>query len=228
MVLRTLKPSAVLTATLLVAACGSPQKPPPPIDEPATGTAEAEPPPPPKKCEALDEKCKAKSDTKARIGKMGFTMTPVEAWTYSQGETVLVAQKSDDGSALAVTGYEIPAPANAKQEGTNRDAAFEAAAKEINVTLPKKKPNWKKGDAAKDVGSLKINLWEMEGATRGEKKGLLLVFATSAPAAEGKGLIGLGFVPEDDADAEKVGEALQTSIDSIKPAEEAPAAEETK
>lgn len=226
MALRSLKSSAVLPALLLVAACGSPQKPPPPIDEPAAATAEAEPPPPPK-CEALDEKCKAKSDTQARIGKMGFTMTPVEKWTYAQGESVLVAQKTAEGSALAVTGYEIPAPPNVKQEGTNRDAAFEAAAKEINVTLPKKKPNWKKGDAAKDVGSLKMNLWEMEGATRGEKKGLLLVFATSAPAAEGKGLIGLGFVPEDDADAEKVGEALQTAIDSIKPAE-APPAEENK
>jgi hypothetical protein len=226
MVLRTCTLTTLLAALLLAAGCGSPQRPPPPVDEVPDAGPEPEAAPPPK-CEALDEKCKAKGDTSARIGTAGLTITPISGWTYAQGESVLVAQKSDDGAAMAVTSYEIPAPANAKVEGTNRDAAYEAVAKEIGVTLPKKKPNWKKGDAPKEVGTMKLNLWEMEGATRGEKKGLLLVFASSAPISENKGLVGLGFVPEDDADAEKIGEALQAAIDSLKPAE-APPTEENK
>ena len=218
--------SSLLTALTLAAACSSPPPPKPPEPEPKDKwDASSETKTAPKKCEALSEKCAAESDTKARIAKSGVTITPILGWTYAQGESATIAQDSDEGSAMAIASYEISG--NAKQDGTARDGALDTAAKEIGVTLPKKKVNWKKADATKEVGSLKISLWETEGAARKDKKGILLIFASAAPLPENKAIVGLGFVPEDDKDAEQIGEALQKSIDSIALVE-GPAAEPGK
>lgn len=205
--------SVLALALGLFAGCGAPPKPPPekpPADPTTKWETGGEKPPSPKKCEALDEKCKAAASTKARIAKSGFAIVPVSGWVYAQGENATVAQKDDTGAAMTVTGYDVPSP---KEEAKNRDAALDAAAKEIGVTLPKKKVNWKKPDDTKDVSGVKINLWEADGAARKDKKGALLIFSASLP--EKKGIVGFGFVPDDAADAEKIVEGLQASITSV-------------
>ena len=82
----------------------------------------------------------------------------------------------------------------------------------------KKKIGWKKSAQTKDVGPLKVELWQVEGGVRGGKKSPLLVFATVLP--EGKSVLGIGFVPDDDgsnADA-----AILKSMESIAAAEAPP------
>lgn len=183
----------------------------------------------PPKCETLSEKCSAKSGTSARIGASGFAVTPIEGWTYAQGESVLVAQKSDEGAAMAATGFDIPMPANAankKQEAAFRKAALEACAKEINVTLPKREPVWTKPADTTTAAVGKVNLWGMEGASRGDKKGFLLVFLPAAPVAEGKGVVGIGFIAEDDEAAGEFEEAFKKIATSLKPYEK-PASKES-
>lgn len=175
---------------------------------------EAPPPAPPKKCEALSDKCAAKSSTKARISKSTFALTPVSGWMYAQTENALVAQSSDAGAAMVAVGYEA---ASAKEDIKSREAALDAAAKEIGVTLPKKKVAWKSPIDTKEASGLKIPLWEWEGATRKDKKGTLIVFASTLP--ENKGFVGFGFVPDDEKEPDKIVEGLQTSIGSVVPQE---------
>jgi hypothetical protein len=173
----------------------------------------------PPKCEALTEKCSAKGTTNARVGATGFGVTPIEGWTYAQGEEVLVAQKSAEGAAMAATGFDIPTPANKKAEAANRKAALEACAKEIGVTLPKKEPTWAKPADTTEAGPSKMNLWGMEGASRGDKKGFLLVFLPATPLPEGKSVIGIGFIPEDDEAAGDFEDAFKKIAGSLKPYE---------
>jgi hypothetical protein len=216
-------PPLLATLPLLLAACGSPPKPPPPPPPDdnvkwTQPTAAAAAP----RCESLKEKCSVKGTTSARVGKTGYGVTPIEGWTYAQGEDILVAQKSAEGAAMAATGYEVPTPANnanKKQEAANRKAALEACAKEINVTLPKKEPTWTKPADTTESGPGKMNLWGMEGAARGDKKGFLLVFVPAAPLPEGKSLIGIGFIPEDDETAGEFEDAFKKIAGSLKPYE---------
>lgn len=175
--------------------------------------AEPEPEPPPPKCEALDEKCKAKDDTQAKIAKSDFSFKPTKGWVYAQGADATVAQTGDDGAAVALAQAETGT--DAKQEGAKRDAALEELAKQIGVTLPKKKVNWKKPAEKKPVGSLEVGLWQLDGGARGEKKGPLLIFGATLP--EGKVLLGVGFVPDDDSSGADA--AILASIESITPAE---------
>lgn len=171
-----------------------------------------------KECKALSEKCVAEASTAAKIAKVdGFVLTPVSGWTYAQGENALVATASDEEAALVITGYDVPSPANAKQEAQNRDAAYEAAAKEVETTLPKKKPNWKSPDGDVKAGSIKFNLWEVAGATRKEKKSTLVVFATAAALPNGKHAIGFGVIADgDDAKAGDISEKIQAAVGTFK------------
>ncbi|MCK6589261.1 MAG: hypothetical protein HUU21_12710 [Polyangiaceae bacterium] len=212
----------LLAVLPLLAACGSPPKPPPPPPDDSVKWTQPEASKEPPKCEALKEKCSAKGDTNARIGATGFGVTPIEGWTYAQGDSVLVAQKSDEGAAMAATGFDVPMPANAankKQEAANRKAALEAAAKEINVTIPKKEPVWTKPADFTTAAPGKVNLWGLEGAARGDKKGFLLVFLPAAPVADGKSVVGIGFIAEDDEAAGEFEEAFKKIAGSLKPYE---------
>lgn len=204
---------ALFGIAALVAGCSHPPPPkaPEPEAEPEPAQVEA---PPPKKCEALDEGCKAKGDTRAKITKSDLTLTPPEGWVYAQTDAGMIAQTSDAGATVATTGFDAdPKEAkNAKKLADDRQAAFEALAKHIGITPPKKQVNWKKKpDDVKKVGDLEIALWQLDGGVRGDKKGPLLVFA--ADLADGKELVGIGFVPEDDdtgADA-----AILKAIESV-------------
>ena len=198
-----------ISAVALCSACSST----PPAETPTQDTVEPEPEPPPppkpKPCEALDEKCEADADTRSKIAKSALKFRPVKGWTYAQGAEATVAQQGESGAAVAVA--EVETGTDAKAEPTKRDEALEALAKQIGVTPPKKKVTWKKPLEEKSVGEMKVGLWQLEGANRGDKKGPLLIFA--GQVAEGKVLLGLGFVPEDDTSGADA--AILESIDSI-------------
>lgn len=173
-------------------------------------TAAPEPPPPPapKPCKALDEACQAEESTRAKIARSSFVLTPVKGWTYAQAESATIAQAAAEGPALATAQVDV---GEGKQAAEKRDAALDALAREIDVTLPKKKVNWKKPLETKDIAGRKIGLWQSEGAARGSKKGPLLIFADTGK--EGEILLGLGFVPDDDSSGADA--TILQSIESI-------------
>jgi hypothetical protein len=199
---------SVMTALALCAA-GCP-KPPPPPPQPEP---EVRPPPaPPPKCESLSEKCSAAADTKARITNSGLVFAPPPGWTYAQLSSATLAQASDSGPALAFLGVDLD-PKDAKKELAAREATLTELVKQIGLAPLKRKVNWKKpDDPKKAVGSYKADFWQFEeGGVRGQKKGPLLIVVI--PVAEGKGVMGVGFVPDDDktsADA-----AILKAIESL-------------
>ncbi|WP_441285944.1 hypothetical protein ACSRUE_26030 [Sorangium sp. KYC3313] len=205
---------ALGAAAALAAACSSPP-PPQPVAPPPTVTAAPPPPPPPapKPCKALDEQCQAEASTRAKIAQSSLVFTPAKGWTYAQAESATIAQAADEGPAFATAQIDA---GEGKQAIEKRDAALEALAREIDVTLPKKKVNWKKPDDIKDVAGRKIGLWQREGATRGARKGPLLIFGDTGK--DGEIVLGLGFVPEDDSSG--ADETILQSIESISVAAE--------
>ncbi|WP_437642465.1 hypothetical protein [Sorangium sp. So ce854] len=206
---------ALGAAAALAAACSSPPPPQPAAPEPPVAAAPEQPPPPPapKPCKALDEGCQAEESTRAKIARSTFILTPVKGWTYAQAEDATIAQAAAEGPALATAQVDV---GEGKQAAEERDDALEALARAIDVTLPKKKVNWKKPLETKEIAGRKIGLWQSEGAARGSRKGPLLIFADTGK--EGEILLGLGFVPDDDnsgADA-----TILQSIESISVAAE--------
>jgi hypothetical protein len=199
---------ALSAAASLAAACSSSPPPKPVEPKPIQATVSLSPPPKPILCKALDEKCKASESTKIKIAGSALVITPAKGWTYAEGDSATLAQASSNGPATAVAQVEL---GDAKQEAAKREAALGALARELQVTLPKKKVNWKKPDDTKDVAGMKVGLWQVEGAARADKKGPLLIFST--PSKDGKAVLGLGFVPDDDTSGAD-GTILQ-SIESI-------------
>ncbi|HVY49474.1 MAG TPA: hypothetical protein VHB21_26460 [Minicystis sp.] len=223
--------AVVLWGSFLALGCGS-KPPPPPAPPPEPLVAKVEPPPPPK-CEALEESCKADAKTHARIARTSYVFSPVAGWVYAQTEAATVTEaNAEAGPAMVVAGYD--ANKDAKKELSDRDQAFATIAKEIKLTLPKAKANWKKplctcsakackgsgGDlckAMKPVSELKASVWQLDGGMRGGKKGPMLI--VQAPLGDGKALLGVGFVPDDDQTA--ADQAILKSIESIGPAVDA-------
>jgi hypothetical protein len=196
-------------AALALGAAGCPKPPPPP---PQPEAEVAPPPPPPPKCESLSEKCAGSPDTKAKITNSGLVFAPPAGWIYAQQSSATLAQASDSGPALAFLGADLD-PKDAKKELAAREATLAELMKQLGLAPLKRKVNWKKpDDPKKPVGSFKADFWQFEdGGARGQKKGPLLVVAI--PVAEGKAVIGVGFVPDDDktsADA-----AILKAIESL-------------
>jgi hypothetical protein len=203
---RPLSAHALLPLVALAVGCGSKPSVPP-----ATPSASELPPaPPPKKCEAIDEQCKAESGTRARIAHATFAFTPVAGWFYAQGDVATIAQAADNGPATAFGAFDV----DPKKEQASRETAFESLLKELKIGPPKTKVQWKHGEA-KPVAQIKAGaFWQIDLVNRAEKKGPLVVF--DAPLPDGKELMGIGFVPDDDkGDSD---EAILKSIDSIAPA----------
>ena len=160
-------------------------------------TAEKEPPPPPpppaKKCESLAEKCEGGKGTRIPIVSSGQSFEPVSGWAYAAESEATIAQLGDSGPAFAALGYEGGDP---KTDAATRDAALETLIGKIGVAVKSKKLRWNKPLEESDIGKLKVSMWQLEGANRGDKRGPLLVFA--APLTDGKALLGIAFVPDDD------------------------------
>jgi hypothetical protein len=198
---------ASLTALAALAA-GCP-KPPPPVAPPEPIVQVAAPPP--KKCEAFNEKCVGTVDTRARITNSTLVFSPAAGWVYAQQSSSTVAQTSDSGPALAFLGIDID-PKDAKKEIAAKDAALAELCKQIGLAPLKRKVPWKKPDDKKIVGALKLDVWQLdESGVRGAQKGPLLV--VTGPTPDGKGVVGLGFVPDDDKSSADV--AIMKSIESL-------------
>ena len=76
---------------------------------------------------------------------------------------------------------------------------------------PPKKVTWKTPTAAKAIGYLKLDLWELNtGFARGAVKGTVVVVAGSI--GEGKGVLGVSFAPADDKSAD---DAIIKSFESL-------------
>lgn len=199
----------VLALTLLGALAAACHTPPP---EAPVETATPSPPPPPK-CESLTEKCEAKSDTKAAVTNSNLTFAPAPGWTYAMLSAATIAQASDQGPVVAFMGYEGDVK-DAKKDAGAREAAMGELFKQLGLTPLKRKMSWRAPDEAKAVNGMKLGLWQIseKDGQRGAKKGPILVVA--GPTGEGnKGVIGVGFVPDDDKS--KADEAIMKSIESL-------------
>jgi hypothetical protein len=207
MLLRPFTSVALLTVAALAIGCGS--KPLPKPVEPPAPTVEPEVKPPPK-CEKLDEHCDAKADTRARVAHAELYVTPVVGWVYAQGDTATVAQASDSGPVMAFVGYDEDK--DPKKDAIGRDAAMLELLKTMGVeNKPAKKIPWKTPKAAKAIGDLKLDVWEIEaGYARGSKKGTVVVVAGSI--GDGKGTLGVSFAPNDDKSAD---DAIIKSFESL-------------
>jgi hypothetical protein len=160
----------------------------------------------------MTEKCHGKADTRAKITNSDLVFTPATGWLYAQQSSSTLAQASDAGSALAFLGVEFD-PKDSKKETAVKDAAVAELVKQMGLAPLKRKVAWrKKADKDEAIGGMKAQLWQLdEAGVRGEKKGPLLVVSISA--AEGKAVLGVGFVPDDDKSG--ADDAIMKSIESI-------------
>jgi hypothetical protein len=197
------KVSALWTFALSVACRAAPAPPAP--ASPSAPAAVVAPPAP--KCEKIEEGCVSRAETRARIGNVGWDFAPPEGWTYAQGEDVTTASAKS-----ASFGVAMHDGAGVKNERGLREEVLRRIAGLLGVTLPRKRELLKrKPDKREKVGELEVELYQIDGGIRDGKKGPLLLFA--AKIGQGKTLLGLGFVSDDDK--EDSDSAIMKAIGSI-------------
>ena len=165
-------------------------------EAPATASEQPLAAPPPPKCEALTEKCAAGASGRSlAIGTSGYQLTVAPGWTHAKGPTGVQAVKDGTSLAFAFGQFDGPAPKEEKKktEARRLNAVTELAGA-VGITLPKK-PKFAHGDK-KPVKDLTLQIFDMDGAERDGKKGVLGVFL--APTKSGSWLVGIGFVAEQD------------------------------
>ena len=202
---------SLFALALAAAACGST---PPPVEPVPTAepTEEPAPPPAPKKCESLDEGCKAKIGTAAKIAGSDYVLQPPKGWIYARLDKATVAQVDGKGAVLAIVGYEPDAKAPAAKK--QRDTKLAELAELVGVQLPAPKTLPVKPNQTKKKGEFNLLSWQWDQAKRGDEQGALLVL--SAEQA-GRVLLGLGFVPENDSSNSDAG--IMSAFDSIEKGE---------
>ncbi len=200
--------TATLLALSALSALSAGCPPPPPPPPPPAPVAVAPLPP---KCESFSEKCVAGADTRAKITNTALVFTPATSWVYAQQSSATVAQASDSGPVIVFLGIDVDVKDLKKQTAT-KDAAIVELCKQAGLSPLKRKVTWAKPDDKKSLGVISLDLWQLdEAGVRGPKKGPLLVVAGVTPS--GKGIVGLGFVPDDDKSASDA--AIMKSIESI-------------
>jgi hypothetical protein len=202
----------ILLALPALVALSAGCKPPPPPPPPAP-TAEPAPPPPPK-CEALSEKCEAKADTKAKVPNAAAAFNPTTGWVYAQLSSATIAQSGEQGPAIAFLGFEFPAK-DAKKEAATRDATLSEVLKQLGMSPLKQKILWKTPEETEKINGFDVGLWQIKAGQRGTKKGSGVIAA--AHVGEGKGVIAVGFVPDDDTSHAE--EAIMKAIRSLEKAQ---------
>jgi len=139
----------------------------------------------------LEDGCIAGPGSRAQLEGPGFTVELPPKWRYAQGSLIFAVA---DGSVLAVTAQ--PQEAN-KADRVRRDDALAVLIREMKIELPKKKLVWpKKPDHIVDAGDYQVALYQFESVAREARKGTLLIFSINPPNDDG--LLGGGFVPDDD------------------------------
>lgn len=210
--------AAALVVPFSVSSLGGCKKKDP---EPEVPTAEpdvtpSKPKKPPKpKCEAFSENCLATPDTQAKVAGSGLVFIPPEGWTYAQESEATLAHIDGAPVAMAIATFE--AGKDAKEEGKNREVAYDKLIQKLEITLPEKfkkkyTPNWAKADDTRKSGDMELKLWQGDGAKRSGKPGFVIVLLTSDPA--GKKVLGVAFNAEND---EKNAEAISKSLETIGP-----------
>lgn len=192
----------------LATACDPPSKPPeiPKVELPVAA---------PPKCESLDENCVSKSDTRARIPNVAWSIAPPSGWHYAQEVTATVAERSPgSGAVLAATSFDSPKlPRDLKKA---RSAAIERLSQAFHVTLAQNNVVDSHLSGVPDTLKLEglvFSIWEQEGAKRQPVKGNVVkgnVVVLVGPA-DGRELLVLGFAPKvDEQDSQALVEAIQS------------------
>jgi hypothetical protein len=186
--------------------CGSP---PPPVEPEPKVEPTAEPPPPPApKCESLDDECKAKIGTAAKIAGSNYVFEPPKGWIYARLDKGTVAQMDAKGSVMALAGYEPDAKAPAARQ--QRDAKLAELAELVGVQLPMPKALALKPNQEETKGAVKRLKWQRDQAKRSDATGALLVLAREE---SGRVVLGVGFVPDSDSSGADV--AIEHALDTI-------------
>lgn len=197
---------AVLGAVLSLAAAGCPKPPPPPPRHPEVLD---EPPP---KCEALSERCKAKSHTSARLPGISYAIAPPLDWIYAQESLETVIEKvagSEKQAVFAIATFDQP-----KQGWEVKKLQLEVLgklSKKLGVTLSN--PNvidFNMRKTTEKVGDVEMTFHEQPEAKRGGKEGYALVVTAAVDKMQ---LVALAFAPDGDNDASA---AEYESIKSLK------------
>jgi hypothetical protein len=219
--MRALRASTRLFALCVVAsalAC-RPRLPPAPPPPPPVAKPEPPPaPPPPPKCESLEESCHAAAGTELDVPGSNLRFTPPEGWTYA-GESALAVTVAPDG--LATLGLLAAASGE-------RDPIIEAVEKLLtrlevaNVNLKSLRGRLGKADAKLEGSALGIELWEVDKRRQRGKapqlkdKGPGTLLVAVAHAADGKVVVGAGFVVT--PDAQSLAGLVMKSLQSLRTA----------
>lgn len=185
------------------AGCDPPPKPP---ETPTIAHTLA----PPAKCESLAENCLGKGDTRARIPKLGWTISPPTGWHYAQESDATVAEKNGGAGAVVVaTTFDSPkSPWELKKV---RIDAIERLSKRVGVQLAQKNVidvHLRDVPEKLELEGYKLSIWEQEGAKRELAAGNVVVLVGGI---DGRELLVLGFAPKaDEADSRALVDAIQS------------------
>ncbi|HEY4102812.1 MAG TPA: hypothetical protein VGM44_02940, partial [Polyangiaceae bacterium] len=172
------------------------------------------PPPPPPKCEALSENCVATDAIALLIGAKGTNIKPPSGWKYAKESERSVAVGADGKSVL--TAVEIASADEAAIFAALEKQTLAAGIEKVKFDALRKR--FKKPQITVDASGTQVELWEVSKNTsnggspelREQGVGTLLVFVEKLAAD--RVVVGLGFVvvPDAEADAAKVMQAVQT------------------
>ena len=163
---------------------------------------------------ALTENCTATDATLLGVGEHGSTLVPPSGWKFAKQSDCSLAVSPEGKSVLAVR--EVPNGDESSVLGALEKLAADSGIEKVKVEALKKR--FKKPQFTVDANGVKVDFWEIGKGTgnginpelRGQGAGTLLVFV----AREGteRVLTGVGFVviPEAQADAEKIMQAVQS------------------
>ena len=105
-----------------------------------------------------------------------------------------------------------------RHPGDFREAAFVALVKLLGIATPKHHVAWRSPLKETKAGALKVLLWQSDDATRGDKKGPVLVCGAELP--DKSWVLGAGFVPADDnTESDK---AILAATESLAPSPPTP------
>ncbi|MBM4356531.1 MAG: hypothetical protein FJ096_00315 [Deltaproteobacteria bacterium] len=211
----TLSQSLAATLLAFATACSPPPQPP---EEPKV---EESPPPP---CESLSERCIARSDTRAKIPGLSWSITPPSGWVYAQQADSTIAQRvKDSGVLLAVTSVDSPGaapdPRNSKavlELKNKRIDNIEKLAKQWGIQLAQRNIvdyHIRQDYDSIDVAGIKLSIWEQESARRSNAAGNVVVVVGDV---DGRDLVLVAFVPKAGShDAVGDSEAVSNTLQSL-------------
>jgi hypothetical protein len=176
----------------------APPPPPPPMVEA-----------PPPKCDKVEDACVAAAETRARIGQVGWQFAPPVSWIYAQGQDLTIATDKN-----AVMGIAVHQTVDVKNRRAEREEALRLVARQLGVTVPKKKSFIpKRPEHKQKVGDLDADFYLVEGARLDDRRGQLLFFVIKASSEQV--VVGAGFVSDDDSN--NADQAIMTAIQSLQP-----------